>query len=144
MKSFGVQEIKKIIPHREPFLLIDRIEELQPGLRVVAFKKLTLNDSWFKGHFPNYAVQPGVLTIEMLAQAGAVCVLAEKQNLGKTAFLGGVDKARFKRQVFPGDELKLSVEVDKLKGEVGFANAVATVGEDVVVTAKLMFVVKQV
>lgn len=140
--ELNLEQIKKIIPHREPFLLIDKVLELEPGKRVLAFKKLSNEEPWFRGHFPNYAVQPGVLTIEMLAQAGAVCVLSMEQNAGKIALFGGIEKARFKRPVLPGDEVFLAVETERFKGPIGFANAKALVGEQVAVVARLMFALK--
>lgn len=143
METLNLEEIKKIIPHREPFLLIDRVTELEPGKRVVAFKKLMSDEPWFRGHFPSYAVQPGVLTIEMLAQAGAVCVLSVDEHRGKIALFGGIDKARFKAQVLPGDELELVVEVESLRGPIGFAKARALVDGKLAVEARLMFVLKE-
>ena len=140
--ELNLEQIKKIIPHREPFLLIDKVLELEPGKRVLAVKKLSNEEPWFRGHFPNYAVQPGVLTIEMLAQAGAVCVLSMEQNAGKIALFGGIEKARFKRPILPGDEVFLAVETERFKGPIGFANAKALVGEQVAVVARLMFALK--
>lgn len=140
--ELNLEQIKKIIPHREPFLLIDKVLELEPGKRVLAVKKLSNEEPWFRGHFPNYAVQPGVLTIEMLAQAGAVCVLSMEQNAGKIALFGGIEKARFKRPILPGDEVFLAVETERFKGPIGFANAKALVGEQVAVVARLMLALK--
>lgn len=140
--ELNLEQIKKIIPHREPFLLIDKVLELEPGKRVLAVKKLSNEEPWFRGHFPNYAVQPGVLTIEMLAQAGAVCVLSMEQNAGKIALFGGIEKARFKRPILPGDEVLLAVETERFKGPIGFANAKALVGEQVAVVARLMLALK--
>ena len=140
--ELNLEQIKKIIPHREPFLLIDKVLELEPGKRVLAFKKLSNEEPWFRGHFPNYAVQPGVLTIEMLAQAGAVCVLSMEQNAGKIALFGGIEKARFKRPILPGDEVFLAVETERFKGPIGFANAKALVGEQVAVVVRLMLALK--
>lgn len=142
MSELNLDQIKKIIPHREPFLLIDRVLELEPGRRVVASKKLSTEEPWFRGHFPTYAVQPGVLTIEMLAQAGAVCVLSMKQNAGKIALFGGIDKARFKRPILPGDEVFLIAEMESFRGSVGFAKAKALVNEKEAVVARLMFALK--
>lgn len=140
--ELNLEQIKKIIPHREPFLLIDKVLELEPGKRVLAVKKLSNEEPWFRGHFPSYAVQPGVLTIEMLAQAGAVCVLSMEQNAGKIALFGGIEKARFKRPILPGDEVFLAVETERFKGPIGFANAKALVGEQVAVVARLMLALK--
>ncbi len=108
----------------------------------MAFKKLMFDEPWFRGHFPSCAVQPGVLTIEMLAQAGAVCILSVNEHRGKIALFGGIDKARFKAQVLPGDELELVVEVESVRGSVGFAKARALVGGKIAVEARLMFALK--
>jgi 3-hydroxyacyl-[acyl-carrier-protein] dehydratase len=133
--------IEEIIPHRDPFLLIDEITELEPGKRVVAIKYLKEDEYWFKGHFPGHPVQPGVLMIEMLAQAGAVCVLSLPENKGKLAFFAGIDKARFRRMVYPGETLTLEVELTKFRGSVGFGSAVASVGDVRAVTADISFAV---
>ena len=113
--------------------------ELEPGVRVVATKYLRPEESWFKGHFPGMPVQPGVLTIEMLAQAGAVCALSLPENKGKIAFFAGIDKARFRQQVKPGDTLVLSVEMIKSRGSIGVGKAVATVNGKKAVTAEITF-----
>ena len=137
------EQIKSIIPHRDPFLLIDEVVELEPGKRVVAKKYLKEDEAWFKGHFPNQPVQPGVLTIEMLAQAGAVCILSVPENKGKIAFFGGIDKARFKRQILPGDTVTLSVEIIKIKGPIGVGKAIATVDGKKAVSAEIMFALEK-
>ncbi len=144
MKSFGVEEIKKIIPHRAPFLFLDEILELNPGRSVVAKKTIKNDEFWVKGHFPNFAVCPGVLTIEMLAQAGAVCILSLPENKGKVALFGGIRRARFKSQIFPGDEVVLKLKIVENVGNIGFGKAKAFVKNKVAVTTDLTFALKEV
>jgi 3-hydroxyacyl-[acyl-carrier-protein] dehydratase len=115
----NIEQIKEIIPHRAPFLLLDEIVEIEEGKRVTALKRIKADDFWFKGHFPEYPVVPGVLMIEMLAQAGAVAMLTLPEHKGKIGFLAGVDNAKFKRQVVPNDVLKLEVEITKFKMGIG-------------------------
>lgn len=134
-----IEQIKEIIPHRYPFLLVDKIVEMEDNKRVVGIKNVTVNEPFFEGHFPEYPVMPGVLIIEALAQVGAVAVLGMEQNKGKIAFLAGVDKCRFKRQVKPGDQLRLEVEIIRMKGRVGKGKAVATVDGEVACEAEIMF-----
>ncbi len=137
----NIKEIMEIIPHREPFLLIDRIDEYEPGVSARGIKNVTYNEYFFKGHFPEEPVMPGVLIIEALAQTGAVTILSKEENKGKIAFFGGIDKARFKRKVVPGDTLTLSVEIIKEKGPVGIGKAIAKVGDELAVSAELTFFV---
>ena len=141
MALLNQEQIKEIIPHRDPFLLIDEVLELEPGVRVVATKHLKEDEDWFRGHFPEHPVQPGVLMIEMLAQAGAVCALSLPENKGKLAMFAGIDKARFKREVRPGDTLRLEVEIIKNRGAVGVGKADATVDGKKAVTAEIMFAI---
>ena len=115
----GIKEIQEIIPHRHPFLLIDFIDELEPGVRAVGYKSITFNEPQFNGHFPGQPVMPGVLMIEALAQVGAVAILSLPENKGKTAFFGAINNAKFKQMVLPGDRLKLECEIIKRKGPVG-------------------------
>lgn len=137
----NIKEIMEIIPHREPFLLIDRIDEYEPGVSARGIKNVTYNEYFFRGHFPEEPVMPGVLIIEALAQTGAVSILSKEENKGKIAFFGGIDKARFKRKVVPGDTLTLSVEIIKQKGPVGIGKAIAKVGDELAVSAELTFFV---
>lgn len=124
---FDYNQIKQIIPHRQPFLLIDKVVEYEEGQRCVAIKQVSGNEPFFQGHFPEYAVMPGVLITEALAQTGAVAILNSEENKGKIALFAGIDKCRFKRQVVPGDTLTLEVEITKIKGPIGKGNAKATV-----------------
>lgn len=136
MALLNQEQIKEIIPHREPFLLIDEILELTPGVRAVGRKYLKPDESWFAGHFPGQPVQPGVLTIEMLAQTGAVCALSVPENKGKIAFFAGIDKARFRGVARPGDTLTLEVEVLKTVHGISFCKGTASVEGKRVVTAE--------
>ena len=136
------EQIMEIIPHRDPFLLIDEINEMTPGQKVVATKHIREDEYWFKGHFPEYPVTPGVLLIEMLAQAGAVCMLSLEEHKGKIGFLGGVNNAKFRRQVLPGDTVKLEVEMIKISGSIGIGKALATVNGEKAVSAEISFALK--
>ena len=136
------QEIKKIIPHRYPFLLVDRILEVEEEVRAIGIKNVTANEEFFNGHFPDYPVMPGVLIVEALAQVGAVAMLKKEENQGKLAFFTGIDKCRFKRQVKPGDQLRLEVEIIRIKGPIGKGKATATVDGEVAAEAEIMFALK--
>src|SRR5690606_38478580 len=125
--NMDLEQIKEVIPHRYPFLLVDKVLEMEEGKRIVALKNVTANEPFFQGHFPSYAVMPGVLMIEAMAQAGAIAVLNKEENKGKLGFLAGVDKCRFKRQVRPGDQLKLEVEIVRVKGPIGKGKGTVTV-----------------
>lgn len=136
------EQIMEIIPHRDPFLLIDEVTEMEAGKRIVAYKHIKEDEYWFKGHFPQYPVTPGVLIIEMLAQAGAVCMLSLEEHKGKIGFLGGVNNAKFRRQVLPGETLKLEVEMIKIRGAIGIGKAIATVNGEKAVSAEISFALK--
>lgn len=135
------QEIKKILPHRYPFLLVDRIIEIEEGVRAVGIKNVTINEEFFNGHFPDYPVMPGVLIVEALAQVGGVAMLAKEENKGKLALFAGIDKCRFKKQVKPGDQLRLEVEILRLKGSIGKGKGIATVDGELACEAELMFAI---
>ena len=157
--ALGIDEIKKIIPHRAPFLLIDEfavrvwgcdmdfenpertaIVELEPGVRAVGKKNVSMKDEYLKGHFPGNPVMPGVLMLEAMAQVGAVIILSVEENKGKTAFFGGMDKVKFRRKVIPGDVLCMECEVIKQKGPIGIAKATAKVGDELAVSAEMTVV----
>ena len=136
---FDLNQIKEIIPHRYPFLLVDRIIEVEEGKRAVGLKNVSANEPFFSGHFPEYPVMPGVLIVEALAQVGAVSVLMKEENKGKTPFFAGIDHCRFKKQVTPGDQLRLEVEMTRVRGSIGKGKGVATVNGEVVCEAELIF-----
>ena len=135
------QDIKAILPHRYPFLLIDRVIEIEEGKRVVAIKNVTNNEEFFNGHFPQEPVMPGVLIIEAMAQAGAVALLSLEQFKGKIAYFGGIDKAKFRGKVAPGDTLRLELEIVKLKKVAGIGKGIAYVGDKKVAEAELTFMI---
>ena len=141
MSVLNTQEIMEIIPHRSPFLLIDTIEELVPGERIVGRKCVTFNEPFFNGHFPGNPVMPGVLIVEALAQTGAVLILSQDEHKGKTAYFAGLDKVRFKRKVVPGDVLNLECTAVNFKGTIGKATCAAKVDGEVAVTAEMMFAI---
>jgi 3-hydroxyacyl-[acyl-carrier-protein] dehydratase len=132
-------EIRDLIPHRYPFLLVDRIEEVEPGVRAVGIKSVTQNEPFFQGHFPDYPVMPGVLIVEAMAQVGAVGVMSLEEYRGKLALFAGIDGVRFRRQVVPGDVLTMEVEIERLKGKIGRGKGRAMVGGERVCEAELMF-----
>jgi 3-hydroxyacyl-[acyl-carrier-protein] dehydratase len=134
--------IKAIIPHREPFLLVDRIEEFVPGESAVGVLDVTSEMFWVPGHFPDYAVMPGVLIVEALAQVGSVAMLALPENRGKIGFFAGIDKVRFKRQVRPGDTLRLTCTITKRRGPIGWGEAKAYVGDELACSGELMFAIQ--
>jgi len=135
----GAVEIRALIPHRYPFLLVDRVDELEPGLRAVGIKNVTQNEPFFEGHFPEYPVMPGVLIVEAMAQVGAVGVMAVEEYRQKLALFAGIDGVRFRRQVVPGDVLRMEVEISRLKGQIGRGKGRATVDGQRVCEADLMF-----
>ena len=135
------EKIKRIIPQREPFLMIDEVEEYISGEMAIAYKNVNESEWYFKGHFPGNPIMPGVLITEALAQTGAVAILSLEENKGKNALFGGIDKMKFKKMVTPGDRLKLEVRIIKKKGPIGVGEGIATVNGDVVAKGELTFAV---
>ena len=137
--ELNIDQIKEIIPHRYPFLLVDKILEVEEGKKAVGIKNVTANEEFFNGHFPNFPVMPGVLIIEALAQVGAVAMLIKDENRGRLALFAGIDNCRFKRQVRPGDQLKLEVEMTRVRATFGKGKAIATVDGELVCETDIMF-----
>ena len=142
MSVLNISQIMEILPHRQPMLLIDSVEEIEYGVRAVAKKCVSFNEPFFAGHFPEEPVMPGVLTVEALAQAGAVAILSLDENRGKTAYFASINSAKFKRKVVPGDILTLETEIIKVKGPIGVGKATAKVGDEIACIAELTFAVE--
>ncbi|EUJ32701.1 (3R)-hydroxymyristoyl-ACP dehydratase [Listeria floridensis FSL S10-1187] len=139
-----IKQIKELLPHRYPFLLVDRVIELEEGKRVVAIKNVSANEPFFNGHFPEYPVMPGVLVVEALAQTCGIAVIQDPANKGKIGLFAGIDKCRFKRQVVPGDQLRLEAEITRLRGAIAKANVKATVEDEIVCEAEIMVALSEV
>lgn len=133
------KEILRILPHRYPFLLVDRIRELEPGKRVVGIKNVTMNEHFFVGHFPGHPIMPGVLIVEMMAQAGGVMLLTSEDHAGKLAYLAGIERTRFRKPVLPGDTLTAVVTLVKTRGNIGWVKAEARVEDKIVCEAEMSF-----
>ena len=141
MTPFDARDIQRIIPHRYPLLLIDRVIEIEPGRRIVGLKNVTANEQFFQGHFPAQPIMPGVLIVEALAQAGAVLLLSQPEEQGKLPLFAGINNFRFRRQVIPGDQLRLEVEFTMRRGPIGRGQARATVDGEVAAEGELTFAV---
>jgi len=141
MTTLGIKEIMDIIPHRQPFLLVDKAEIIEDGKKAVGYKAVAYNEPFFAGHFPTEPVMPGVLIIEAMAQVGAIVILSQPEMKGKIAFFGGVNKARFRSKVVPGTMLRMEVEIIKQKGPIGIGAAVAYDGDKKVAEAELTFAI---
>ena len=139
--ELDIKQIMEIIPHRQPFLLIDRVTDLEPGKSIKGYKNLSYNEPFFAGHFPNEPVMPGVLQIEALAQLGAVAILSLPDNKGKTAYFTGINGAKFKQKVVPGDRLDLECEITKIKGPMGIGQVKASVDGKLACRAEISFAV---
>ncbi|MUL33970.1 3-hydroxyacyl-ACP dehydratase FabZ [Priestia megaterium] len=135
--------IQEILPHRYPFLLVDRIESVEDGHKAVGIKNVSANEPYFQGHFPEFPVMPGVLIVEAMAQVGGVAMLKLPEFSGKIAFLAGIDNARFRRQVLPGDQLRIEVEITRLRGVIGKGKAVAYVADEKAAEAELTFAIQK-
>lgn len=142
MSVLNISQIMEILPHRQPMLLIDSVEEIEYGVRAVAKKCVSFNEPFFAGHFPEEPVMPGVLIVEALAQTGSVAILGKDENRGKTAYFASINSAKFKRKVVPGDILTLETEIIKVKGPIGVGKATAKVGDEIACIAELTFAVE--
>lgn len=142
MNHLDINQIKEIIPHRHPFLLLDYIEDYVPGEYAVGYKCVSYREEFFAGHFPEEPVMPGVLIVEALAQTGAVAILGKDENRGKTAYFASINSAKFKRKVVPGDILTLETEIIKVKGPIGVGKATAKVGDEIACIAEITFAVE--
>lgn len=139
----NIDQIKELIPHRYPFLLVDKVIELEEGKKAVGIKNVTANEPFFQGHFPEYPIMPGVLIVEAMAQVGAVAMMSIEENKGKLGVFAGIDKVRFKKEVRPGDTLIMEVEMLSLRRNIGKAIAKAYVGEELACSGELMFALVQ-
>ncbi len=139
--EYNIEQIMDTIPHRYPFLLVDRVIEIQPGKSAIGLKNVTSNDWFFQGHFPGKPIMPGVLIIEALAQVGAIAALSEPNNRGKLGLFAGINNVKFRRQVIPGDQLRLEVKLDRIRGSIGKATALATIDGETAASGELTFAI---
>lgn len=141
MKSVNINEIMEVIPHRQPFLFVDKVDIIEDGVKGVGYKNVTINEYFFQGHFPGNPVMPGVVIIETMAQVGAVILLLRDDFKGRTPYFAGINKFRFKNKVTPGDSLRMEVEITKLRGPIGIGKGVAYVGDKVAAEGEFMFAI---
>ncbi|MCK9443302.1 MAG: 3-hydroxyacyl-ACP dehydratase FabZ [Tissierellaceae bacterium] len=141
-KILNIEEIKGIIPHRYPFLLVDKVEIQEVGVKGLGYKNVTINEPFFQGHFPHFPVMPGVLIVESMAQVGAVILLSDERFKGKTPFFAGINKVRFKRKVVPGDTLKMEVELTKIRGPIGIGQGKAYVDGELACEGEFLFAIE--
>ncbi len=140
-KGLDINAILKILPHRYPFLLVDKIVELEPGKKAVGYKNVSINEPFFQGHFPGYPVMPGVLVLEAMAQVGAVAMLSLPEMQGKIALFAGMDEVRFRKQVMPGDKLVMQMEIIKMKSRIGKGTGIATVDDQIAAEGTFLFAI---
>lgn len=141
-KILNINEIMDIIPHRYPFLFVDKVQLVELGVKGIGYKNVTMNESYFQGHFPGVPVMPGVIIVETMAQVGAVILLSDERFAGKTPYFAGINKVRFKRKVVPGDTLKMEVEIVKLRGSIGIGQGKAYVGEELACEGEFLFAIE--
>jgi len=142
-KTINIEEIMEIIPHRYPFLFVDKVEILEEGKKGIGYKNVTMNEYFFQGHFPGKPVMPGVIIVETMAQVGAVILLSREDLQGKIPFFAGINKFRFKKVVKPGDTLRMEVEITKLRGSIGIGEGKAYVGDEVAAEGEFMFAIEK-
>ena len=138
----NIEEIMEVIPHRYPFLFVDKAEIVESGVKGVGYKNVTMNEYFFQGHYPGMPVIPGVIIIEIMAQVGAVILLSHDDYKGKVPYFAGINKARFKRKVVPGDTLKVEVEIIKIRGSIGIGQGKAYVGDEIAAEGEFMFAIQ--
>lgn len=138
----NIEDILKIIPHRYPFLLVDKVEVISNGKTGIGYKNITINEPFFQGHFPNMPIMPGVLIVEAMAQVGAVVLLSEDEYKRKTPYFAGINKVRFKRKVLPGDVLRMEVEIIKVRGSIGVGKGIAFVDDEIAAEGEFLFAIE--